>query len=216
MNDKTLSMVTLVALLAEPMAANAQSEFLEYIGAPLSNIQNSAQTPAPVPAFLSGTLILDRNLAPNMVDQLVIPASFSYSSPAGFLTSAFQAYEPFGSASFYFWTSSTGAITGWNIDLFSTSGPGSNTTLNEAASSVSLNGVGGDSFYTALSSPSCAVPPGVFNPCFSGGASNARVGSWSVKAAPEIDAGSAGSGLAFLLGTLMVLRGRRAIPLPPV
>ena len=215
MNCKIPAMVTTVALLAGPIVANfSQAEVLQYTGAPLTNIQNSENTPAPVPAFLSGTLILASNLAPNMIDQLVTPTSFRYSSPAGFLTSAFQANEPFGSASFYFWTSNTGAITGWNIDIFSTSGPGSNTTLNEAASSVSLKGLGGDSFFTSFSSPSCAVPPGVTNPCFSGGASNAQVGGWAVKAAPEIDPGSAGSGLALLLGSLMVLRGRRAMAVP--
>lgn len=55
------------------------------------------------------------------------------------------------------------------------------------------------------------APPysgGTINPC-SVQASNTLRGKWTVTAAPEIDPGFAGSALTLLLGTLVVLQGRR-------
>ncbi len=88
MNYKVLGLATLLG----GSLATVHAEVLVYTGAALTNIQNSESTPAPVPAFLSGTLILGTNLAPNMVDQLVTPLSFNYASPAGFLNTAFQSF----------------------------------------------------------------------------------------------------------------------------
>ena len=115
-------------------------------------------------------------------------------------------------------TSTSGAITGAAVDF--TSG-----TYHTSQTQFEI-GPNGDSFsyLYATSNGTCLnqvplSPPGPQIP-YTGGTvsacsvnvSNPTAGVWSVTKAPEIDPGSAGSGLALLLGSLVVLLSRRTIP----
>jgi hypothetical protein len=187
-------------LLMRACCVSAHAEVLDYVGAPLTIIPNDGYGVAPVPAFLSGSIIVP-TLGANLNNQQVTPVSFAFNEDM--LSSVFQQYEPFGSAAFYFSTSATGAITGWNISMYSTSGPGSNSHLDESASITTT----GDSYSTSRSTPDCAYNP---TGCFNVSAISSLGGTWSV-AAPEIDPSGAVGAFLLLAGGLAVLRGRRKL-----
>jgi hypothetical protein len=204
MNYKILGLVTIVALLAGPMVANAQVTTLDYQGSIFTNVSVSGNGSFPdVPTLSSvvGDVVLSAPLAANLNDVTLVPTAFSFNAPL--LDSYFFTVSCCGKTdSFAFTTNNMGAITGWNVDLsFTFVG-----TNSPSGNSVVL-GTSGDSYAGFGSTPSGCGPTGGCSLFIQ--ESNTTPGVWSV--APEIDPASAASGLTLLLGDLAVLRGRRKL-----
>jgi hypothetical protein len=210
MTYKILGSVAVVALLAGPINANAQSTTYTYQGAAF--VDGSFNIPAPagwtslyVPPNiavgpLNGFITLSAPLGDNLNNVSVTPTFVDIFSGSFLFRGAFA-----------FSTNGTGAIDGWSISLNGdVPGPGG---YRSSATSVDRGGVGGDS---ATMSTTCtaffsAGSPQSFG-CGSTG-SNTTPGVWTSPAtkAPEIDPASAASGLTLLLGGVAVLRGRRRL-----
>jgi hypothetical protein len=206
MNYKILGLVTIVALLAAPMVANAQVTALDYQGSIFTNVSVSGNGSFPdVPTLSSvvGDVVLSAPLGANLNDVTLVPTAFSFNAPL-LNSDLFTVICCGNTDSFAFTTNNMGAITGWNIDLsFTVVG-----TNSPSGNSVVL-GTSGDSYVGFGSTP--------FG-CRQNGCSlliqesNTTPGVWSVaQKAPEIDPASAASGLTLLLGGLAVLRGRRKL-----
>jgi hypothetical protein len=206
MNYKILGLVTIVALLAGPMVANAQVTTLDYQGSIFTNMSVSGNGSFPdVPTLSSvvGDVVLSAPLGANLNDVTLVPTAFSFNAPL-LNSDLFTVICCGNTDSFAFTTNSMGAITGWNVDLsFTFVG-----TNSPSGNSVVL-GTSGDSYVGFGSTP--------FG-CGQNGCSlliqesNTTPGVWSVaQKAPEIDPASAASGLTLLLGGLAVIRGRRKL-----
>jgi hypothetical protein len=210
MNSKIFALLA-AGWITGPMAAVAQQNELgpnpplppqpgqavyEYTGAEFTNFgftppfSSSAWTSS---EYVQAYVYLAGNLAPNSRNVSVTPEFFELSG--------FGSIDPVipdeGPSSFQFSTNAAGAITAWN---FSVSDNNSNYfTILDNSSSTS-----GDS---VLNTVTYQCPgPGVCTQS----ASTSAIGSWKlITAAPEIDLGSAGGGLALLLGGLAVLGSGR-------
>jgi hypothetical protein len=218
MNSKIYRLLVLGSMVAGPMAANAQTETLDYIGSPFTsrsidgNLTNGLANSIPENA---GELVFGSPLGDNLHNVAVTPVSWSFDSNTQFGSIYLNSHNPAAadpgdSMSFLFSTDAHGLITGWSIAVVGGIFEGTNSP---SFAQITI-GNAGDTFSTGFSSPECAVPPGVPAPCYTVTESNAAAGSWSstVARAPEIDSTSAASGLTLLLGGIAVLRGRRARP----
>ena len=218
MNSKIFRLLVLGSMVAGPMAANAQTETLDYIGSPFTsrsidgNLTNGLANAIPANA---GELVLGSPLGDSLNNAAVTPLSWSFDSNTQFGSIYLNSSNPFAggpgeSMSFMFSTDANGVLTGWSIAVVGGIFQGTNSP---SFASVTI-GNAGDSFSSGFSSPECAVPPGVPAPCYTVTESNAAPGSWSstIARAPEIDSASAAGALTLLLGGIAVLRGRRARP----
>jgi hypothetical protein len=216
MNIKILRLLALGSMVAGPMAANGQTETLDYIGSPFTsrsidgNLTNGLANAIPENA---GELVLGSPLGDNLNDAAVTPLSWSFDSNTQFGSVYLNSHNPAAgdpgdSMSFMFSTDAHGVITGWSIAVIGGIFEGTNSP---SFAQITI-GNAGDTFSTGFSSPSCAVPPGVPAPCYTVTESNAASGSWNstIARAPEIDFTAAAGGLTLLLGSIAVLRGRRA------
>lgn len=200
-----------------PLAASAQTETLDYLGSPFTNLTvsgNVADGLANAPLAMTGQVVLSAPLGDDLSNFQVTPLSWTFSglylSSSGPVSS-----QPDNFAQFSVSTDANGALTGWDVSIdagfFDGTNAPSGTTLSLTDS--------GDTLVSFVSGPACAAPPGISVPCFNVSESNDAPGSWSSAAtrAPEIDPGSAASAFTLLLGSLLLLRGRRpgGRPHPP-
>jgi len=194
MNYKTLGLVS-AALLIGPLA-QAQVETLDY-----SN------------GLFSGTITLDSPLPQNGHDIFVSPSEFSFNQ-VGY-GAGYDSLCPScgytlggmvenGGATFQF-SLVHGRVSAWDLSIDFTGTPGTNTQTSLDAS-ISNSGAW---FTQQTFGAACEPAPGQPSPCQPITERSKQPGSWTVKAAPEIDPGSAIAGLTLLLGGLGVLRGRR-------
>jgi hypothetical protein len=218
MNSKDLGLLS-VALMAAPIAASAQTETLVYQGNLFSSAGNTVfGTPPPgfnTPFFVStqdsiiAEITLSSPLGQNLNNAVVVPPNVTIAvvgpdiTPieiANFTNDTNPASFP-GYPSFTFSTIN-GAITGWSFS-------GALIDIGQGGYHVSVSSTSlGDSYNAntdglAPRNGGSSGTPGTLS-----GASNSTPGTWSV--APEIDPASTGSGLTLLLGSLVVMRGRRA------
>ena len=217
MNRTILRMLALGTMVAGPMAANAQTETLDYIGSPFTsrNIDGDLTNGlANTIAENAGQLVLSSPLGDNLNNAVVTPLSWSFDSNTQFGSIYLNSHNPAAgdpgdSMSFLFSTDAKGAITGWSIAVIGGIFEGTNSP---SFADITI-GNAGDTFSTGFSSPECAVPPGVPAPCYTVTESNAAPGSWntSIARAPEIDSTSAAGALTLLLGCIAVLRGRKEV-----
>jgi hypothetical protein len=214
MNSKDLGLLS-VALMAAPIAASAQTETLVYQGNVFSSAGNTVfGTPPPefiTPFFVStqdsiiAEITLSSPLGQNLNNAVIVPPNVTIAvvgpdiTPieiANFTNVTNPASFP-GYPSFTFSTIN-GAITGWSFS-------GALIDIGQGGFHVSVSSTSlGDSYNANTNG--LAPPNGI--PGTRSGASNSTPGTWGV--APEIDPTSAGSGLTLLLGSLVVMRGRRA------
>ena len=213
MNTKLLGLVA-TALLAAPMAVDAQTETLDYTGSAFTSVSIFGNNEGfPSPTQNPGELVLSSPLGDNLHDFTVTPVSFSFNGDTMYgaaLDSSINSFTgPADVASFRFSTDAHGMLTAWDIVVSSTIFRGDNP---ESSAGVTINNAG-DSFFANSSSPSCLDPAGPPPGCFTIEESNALPGAWktSVTNAPEIDPASAAGGLTLLLAGLAVLRGRRKL-----
>jgi hypothetical protein len=137
---------------------------------------------------VQGSFTVSSALAANLVQANIVPSTYAFSDGVQAITGA--------GCCFSISTNASGQIDGWNDSIFFPS-----------------NGV------ISMNSPNIdlGVPgvPSIFDLVHTGGdetsrASSDQAGVWtSHLAAPEIDPASVASGLTLLLGSLVVLRGRR-------
>ena len=215
MNGRILALLLVTA--ACPIAANAQTETLNYVGSlftqstisgsPSNGLKNEIPENA-------GQLTLSSPLGDNLKNVEVTPVSWSFDSTSQFGGLYLNSSNPFAgepgeSTSFSFSTDAGGHLTGWDINVIG--GIFASTNSPSFAAFTITNA--GDSYSSGFSTPSCNAPPGVPIPCYQISQSNKASGSWSstVARAPEIDPASAAGGLTLLMGLLAVARGRRAI-----
>lgn len=223
------------ALLSLPGAASAQVRY-DYVGKPITvtvNTATSAGGPAPYTEtfpFL-GSITLAQALNQNEANQQVVPLSYSFSNTGGPQGGPTLSYDPaavgpdpgsigtYGNTSYLVPGGANPITSGWaagygslptlsfytvdgSITAFDMTFSGFNDYINEQLTLTSS----GDSFSGTYCNAHCigyaAQEQG----------SNQVGGAWTV-AAPEIDPASAASGLTLLLGTLLVLRGRRPLKL---
>jgi hypothetical protein len=196
MNVKTMC---LVACGFMPMIAGAQTETLDYTGVAFTPVSINGHFGI---ANITGEIQLSAPLGANLTNATVVPVSWSFNDPM--LNSVIASSGPCCTTDSFAFTTVNGAITGWDVDVsFSNSAAKSSTW-----SSIILSDVGGDTYTTGYSTPTCKGKP---DPCFSL-TQTTTPGSWRAAiAAPEIDPASAAGGLALLLGGLAVLRGRKGV-----
>jgi hypothetical protein len=215
--------VSILAGISLPLAANANTETLTYTGIPFTQATlggNLSLAAAYAPAMDAGTVVLSTALGDNLNDVFVTPESYAFEGggPASnYLGSATNPYvgEYGNVATFEFSTDSTGMLTQWNVNI---TGGVFGGTNSPSSASVTLT-MAGDTFSAGFSTPSCAAPPGVTIPCYSIFESNinppfSAAGHWEqtiAPQAPEMDPGMAGSGMTLLAGCLAMLRGRKRI-----
>jgi hypothetical protein len=194
MNVKILC---LVACGITPVIAGAQTETLNYTGADFTPVNINGQTGIP---NVTGDIQLSAPLGANLTNASVTPVSWSFNDPN--LNSVIAANGPGVTTDSFSFTTVNGVITGWDIDVSYLN----STSKSSTWSSIILSSVGGDTYTTGFSTPTCRGNP---DPCFSL-TQTTTPGSWSpAVAAPEMDPASAAGGLALLLGGLAVLGGRK-------
>lgn len=205
----SLRFVLSAVLAFTPLAVRAQTETLNYIGSPYTSLEvsgNVANAIAENPLTTTGQIVLSSPLGDNLNSASVTPLSWSFSGL--YLDSNGPvSYENDNYANFVFSTDASGYLTTWGINITAGVFEGTNAP---SGTMISI-GNSGDSLYSFISMPGCDAPPGVSVPCYDISESNDAPGSWSysVARAPEFNAGSAASALTLLLGTLLILRGRR-------
>jgi len=194
-----VKILCLVACGIMPMIAGAQTETLDYTGAAFTPVSINGHFGIP---NITGEIQLSAPLGANLTDATVVPVSWSFNDPM--LNSIIASSGPCCTTDSFSFTTVNGVITGWDIDVsFS-----NNVAKTRTWSSIILSNVGGDTYTTGYSTPTCAGNP---DPCFSL-KQTTTPGSWSAAiAAPEIDPASAAGGFALLLGGLTVLRGRKGL-----
>jgi hypothetical protein len=197
MNVKILC---LVACGFMPMIAGAQTETLDYTGAPFTPVSINGHFGIP---NITGEIQFSAPLGANLTNATVVPVSWSFNDPN--LNSVIASTGPCCTTDSFTFTTVNGVITGWDVDVSYLN----STADSKTWSSIILSDVSGDTYKTGYSTPKCKGDP---DPCFSL-TQTTTPGSWSasVAAAPEIDPGSAAGGLALLLGGLAVLRGRKGV-----
>lgn len=211
-----------LALLSTPLVANAQQTTLDYQGDIMTGTSggssegNYFQTGTASGSF-DASIVLNGSLSANDLTLTSYSITFNGQAALPGYVSSIQVENP-GSTSVIQQTSSTswslytgeyssngildlttadGAITGATVSYYATGD-------HEGNYGVSI-GSGGDS-YSYFEQP-CDSSPCVY----AMNVSNSTAGSWSVTSAPEIDPASAAGGLTLLLGSLLVLRGRRSV-----
>lgn len=192
MDTKILGMLV-VGLIGAPVAANAQTETLDYSA-----------------GIFSGSVILSTPLPQNGTNVSVSPAEWNFSQvgygagynllPSSRYTLGGMAEE--GGAAFSF-TTKNGVVSAWDVDIDFTGTGGTNTETSLYAT-ISNSG---NSFVQQAFGAACIAPPGQPSPCQPITGSSSNVGGW--KAVPEIAPSLAIGGVVVLLGGLCVLRGRR-------
>jgi hypothetical protein len=212
MNSKILRLLALGSMVAGPMAANAQTETLDYIGSPFTSRSIDGDLTSGLANSIAenaGQLVLSSPLADNLNNAAVTPLSYSFDSNTQFGSIYLNSHNPAAadpgdSMSFIFSTDAKGVITGWSIAVIG----GIFGGTNSPSFAQFTAGNAGDSFSTGFSTPSCAAPPPT--PCYTVTQSNAVSGSWNstIARAPEIDFTSAAAALTLLFGCIAVLRGR--------
>jgi len=217
MNSKKLGWLILLPMVAGPMAANAQTETLDYVGSPFTsltiggNLNNGLQNTIPEN---TGELVLSSPLGDNLHNAAIMPISWSFDNNTQFGSIYLNSNSPFAgepgaSSSFTFSTDASGSLTGWSLSVIGGIFEGTNSP---SFASITISNAG-DSYSAGFSSPECAAPPGVVTGCFTIAESNIAPGNWgsTISHVPEIDPASAASGLALLLGGCAVLLGRRKL-----
>jgi hypothetical protein len=237
MNIKTLGLLA-VALVAGPMAANAQITTLEYQGNVMSGTSTYLPSgfvtsilfpPLPTLPFtgtFTASVTLSGSISAN--DLMLVSYGFNLNGTNGTssaigVDAGMAPIIPYLAPDFCSdtgscidLTTSKGAITGATIDFLSDEyhAPKSEATIGPTGDSFSYllatsNGTCDDMFYPIATSPGYYYPGPGFNPC-TVNVSNTKAGDWTVSTTqvPEIDPASATSGLTLLLGGLLVLRGR--------
>jgi len=217
MNHKIQGLLTF-ALLGAPLAALAQMETLDYTGSPFTSLSISGNLSNGLANSVlanAGDIVLSAPLGDNLSNVAVTPISWSFDSNTQLGGIYLNSNNPVAggpgeSTSFIFSTDATGMLTAWSLKVTDGILFGTNTT-SFAAFTASSNA--GDTFSSGFSTPACAAPPPLPNPCFNVIESGAAPGSWkaTMTATPEIDPASTASGLALLLGGLVVLCGRRRL-----
>jgi hypothetical protein len=196
MNVKILC---LVACGFMPMIAGAQTETLEYTGVAFTPVSINGHFGI---SNITGGIQLSAPLGANLTNTTVVPVSWSFNDPM--LNSVIASGGPCCTTDSFAFTTVNGVITGWNVDVSFLN----STAKSSTWSSIILSNVGGDTYTTGYSTPTCNGKP---DPCFSL-TQTMTPGSWSASiAAPEIDPASATGGLAFLFGGLAMLRGRKGV-----
>jgi len=181
------------------MIAGAQTETLDYTGAAFTPVSINGHFGIP---NITGEIQLSAPLGANLANATVVPVSWSFNDPM--LNSVIASKGPCCTTDSFAFTTLNGVITGWDVDIsFANS-----AAKSSSWSSIILSDVGGDTYTTGYSTPTCK---GRLDPCFSL-TQTTTPGSWSAAiAAPEIDPASAAGGLTLLLGGLAVLRGRKGV-----
>ncbi len=220
--------------LACPLSVWAQGETLTYTGADFTSTYANASFLGEVGSgsYFTATLTLSAPLGANLNDANVssevtslVFTTVDPGAPSADRENVFNltALQARGSV-FAFSTNGAGTITGWNFTSGITT-PGLSSTANvlfhscsnESCGSGSYNGQaygGAGDWYDYQPGSSTASDGCTYSPAAGCGKTGAGgVGQWTVAAvsAPELDAMSAGSGLAILLGSIAVLVGRRKI-----
>jgi hypothetical protein len=196
MNYKRISAV-LFAMMLSPLASRAQVTTLQYSEGIFSgNVTLSAPLPEDGTTSISPTEF--------SFSQVGFGAGYNSLSPnSGYTLGGMAEY---GSASFSF-TTDDGRISAWGISIDFTGTPGTNT---QTALSVSLS-PGIDTFLQQSFGAGCTAPPGQPSSCLPTTFTSNNLGVWTTTmAAPELDPNSAAGGMFLLLGSLLVLCGRRA------
>lgn len=198
MNVRTLC---LVACGFVPVLAGAQTETLDYTGAAFTPVSINGQSGIP---NISGEIQLSAPLGANLTNAAVVPVSWSFNDPM--LNSVIASTGPCCTTDSFAFTTVNGVITGWNVDVSFLN----STATSKTWSSIILSDVGGDTYTTGYSTPTCKGNP---DPCFLL-KQTTTPGSWSAAhAAPEVDPATAAGGLVLLLGGVAVLRGRKGVNL---
>jgi hypothetical protein len=229
MNTKILGF--LAAMLAEVTAANAQTNTLEYQGDAISGISSywpsgfTNPNSLPTSAFvgsLTAAITLSGSASANNLALVAYDFNFNGSNFIGSSGASFSLDLPTGPAPYSnmsteldfcsaqgcidLTTASNGAIDGAVVDI--------NSAAYHASEADFAITAGGDSlsYLYATTNGTCQnLTPGAgptVNPCSLSGR-DSTAGTWIASSVPEIDTGSAGAGLALLLGSLLVLHGRR-------
>jgi len=176
-----------VALIGASASAGAQNVTYDYTGNNFITVYGSYTTADSV----QGTFTVAGGLGDNLNDQSVTPIAFSVTDGVQTLSSLNGAVTD----DLIFSTNAAGAITAW--EFYFTLGDGYIVSCKD------LCGAGGYDQGTPENTLACG-----YGACDFG--TKLTPGSWAVaNQAPEIDPASAISGLALLVGGLVVLRGRR-------
>jgi hypothetical protein len=215
-----------------PLAAFAGSETIDYTGSDFTSSYSNGTFVGEVGngSYFTAALTLSGPLGSNLsnanvsgdVTSLVF-TSVDPGAPAADRTDVISltALQAEGSQ-FYFSTNGQGAITGWNFTAGITT-PGLSSTANvlfhscsnESCTAGSYNGQsygGTGDWYDYRPGSSTAADGCTYSPsagCGSTGGAG-TVGQWAV-AAPELSATSGASGIVLLIGSVLVLCGRRRI-----
>jgi hypothetical protein len=193
----SVKILCLAACGIVPIIAGAQTETLDYTGVAFTPVSINGHSGIP---DITGEIQLSAPLGANLTNASVVPVSWSFNDPN--LNSNIASGGPCCTTDSFAYTTVNGAITGWNIDVSYLN----STATSSSWSSIILSSVGGDTYTTGYSTPTCSGRP---DPCFSLTQTTAP-GSWTASmAAPEMDPASAAGGFALLLGGLAVLNGRR-------
>lgn len=164
----------------------------------------SAETLDYTSGALTGEITLSQDLAPNGT-QTVTPQAFSF---GGFAASDWQQYGGgINTVAQFTFTTADGAITGWNVDVYTGIGGGSSYGFTEALTSLA-----GDSFATATIYSDCGdgTPSQAAALCPQSTITSAP-GTWTVKSiqAPEINPGAGITAFLILGFGLQVIRSRK-------
>lgn len=200
-----------ICIVAWSSALHAQETEYAYTGAALTDtvIPPTGWAPEMIPTSITGDIILSAALNPNEANQIVTPLSFAFTSQENYLSSN-VGVQNFTGESFSFSTQN-GVITGWSVDLDTTTiGTNSPLLVNAAITSS------GDSYYALQAAQSCGIGGGLAlgetSNCYLVTGSNSVGGTWvdppiGGYAAPEIDPAGLPEMLTLLIGLLLVARG---------
>jgi hypothetical protein len=209
MNTKILGLLA-VALLVGPIVANAQADILDYQGAPLTVVSSTPLIIPPGYQLYSNPFI--SSLGTDPISGFI---GLDTPLPVNGTTAGNGALEIGGismgvtSAEF---VTTNGVLTSWSVSASdSAGGPGGYWELDLTVTSTgdSFNGSQDVLVYNPIT-PYFLVPE--YTAILS---DNSTPGTLTTQA-PEIDPASAASGLTLLLGSIVVLRGRRAKLTPSV
>jgi hypothetical protein len=201
MTHKMLRSLTLAMSLAATVA-HAQSETLTYSGGPITGTVDVTDYPGDYPGNMpaSFTQSLDGGLTGSFTLSSPLPLNGTTTvSPIGYFVTPLSGTigDMYAEGNPFTFTTKDGAIVGWNIEIDECPCYGSQV--------LSSSNTGGDS-YTV--NTDLAPDSDGLGFTFSGSASGPS-GSWTAVTAPEIDPASAASGLALVIGGLVVVRGRK-------
>ena len=210
-----------LGIVIGPLIATAQVTTLDYQGSTMTGTRtywsaDDGLSSGPATGVFSVSMTLSGSLSDH--DLSLVSYDVTFNGSDGFRGGSSPSFTLFGTTGVPGFccgnlelTSSNGAITGayFQFDV---------APYHGSAQQVQI-GAGGDSYFYEYASINGTClnflhgspnPTGSFDPC-SVQVSNTTAGTWEVTTvpAPEIDPASAVSGLALILGSLMVLRGPR-------